>query len=227
MKKEEFVQTLKNALAKSPKRKFMQSVELIINLKDVNLKKPEDRVDAFITLPKSHGRNVKICAIVGPEMKEQASKFCDLVVLEEDMVRYENKKKEIKKLAQEFDYFIAQAHLMPKIAKVFGRYFGPKGKMPNPKSGCVVPPNINFEALCAKLKKTVRVQTKDAPNLQVIVGREDAPVEDIVENINAIYTQLLNTMPKEEHNIRNAVIKLTMGPVFTVGSAPKKKEDKG
>lgn len=226
MKKEEFAQALKNALAKSPKRKFRQSVELIINLKDVNLKKPEDRVDAFITLPKPHGRDVKICAMIGPEMK-QASKFCDLVILEEEMGEYENKKKKIKKLAQEFDYFIAQAHLMPKIAKVFGRYFGPKGKMPNPKSGCVIPPNTNLEPLCAKLKKTVRVQTKDAPNLQVIVGKEDANADDITENVNAIYTQLLTTLPKEEHNIKNAIIKLTMGPAFRVGSGQKKKEDKG
>ncbi len=221
MKKEEIIQTLKAVLKTSPKRKFKQSVELIINLKEIDLKKPEERVDLFIALPHPTGRDVKVCALVGPEMGEQASKFCDKVILEDGFAAYEGKKKDVKKLAQQYDYFIAQVPLMAKIAKIFGRYFGPRGRMPNPKAGCVVPTNTNFEVLCAKLKNTVRVQTKNAPNLQIRIGRDDLPEEHLFDNINTIYSQVILALPKEEHNVKNVLLKLAMGPSFQFGKPAK------
>lgn len=224
MKKEEIIQTIKAALANSPKRNFKQSVELIINLKDIDLKKPEERVDLFVALPHSTGRDIKVCALIGPEMMEHASKFCNRVIPEDNFIAYEGKKRDVKKLAQEYDYFIAQVPLMAKIAKIFGRYFGPRGKMPNPKAGCVVPANINLELVCARLKNTVRVQTKNAPNIQIRIGREDMPEEHLFDNINMVYSQVVHTLPKEEHNIKNVILKLAMGPGFQFGNAKEIKQ---
>ena len=116
----------------------------------------------------------------------------------------------MKKLAEEYDYFIAQASLMPKVAVAFGRVFGPKGKMPNPKLGCVVPPNVNFGPLISKLNNTVRMVAKKATNLQCIVGKENQPEEEVIDNILTVYQVTLKQLPQEEQNIKGAMLKLTM-----------------
>ena len=104
-------------------------------------------MDTFITLPHTKGKKAKVCALIGPELEQQAKQVCDSVVLSDSFDRFKDKK-DIKKLADSFDFFIAQANIMPKIATAFGRVFGPRGKMPNPKAGCVVPPNANLKPLC-------------------------------------------------------------------------------
>ena len=158
--KEEFVQTLHLVRANSPKRKFSQSIDLIFNLKNLDLKKPEEQLDVWVPLAHDRGKAARIAALVGPEMQEQAKETCDTVIIHDDFKKYEGKKKEIKKLARTHDFFIAQANIMPDIAKFFGRVLGPRGKMPNPKAGCVVPPNANLKTLTDKLRKTIHIVAK-------------------------------------------------------------------
>lgn len=191
-----------------PKRKFTQSYDLIINLKNLELKL--NPVDLFVTLPYPKGKEVKIAAFVDQELVEQANKFCDLTIKESEFIKY-NEKKTAKKLGEQYDYFIAQASLMPKIAANFGRVLGVKGKMPNPKLGCVIPPNANVEALVKKLRHTVRLQAKKGLNLQGIIGKENQPEENIIENILTAYTAVVKHLPNEFQNIKNVSLKLTMG----------------
>lgn len=217
MKKEELQQALAKAKADSKKRKFTQSVEVIINLKGLNLKKPEDQVDIFHNLPHPTGKKKKVCALVGEELKAGADQHCDLTVLNTEFPKYEGDKKAIKKLASDYDYFVAQAPFMAAVAKTFGRYFGPKNKMPNPKAGCVVPPNANMEQVAAKLQQMVRLNAKAKPLIQVLVGKEDMDEAKLVENIMSIYTALVRKLPGEESNIRSVYVKQTMGPCIKVG----------
>jgi large subunit ribosomal protein L1 len=126
----------------------------------------------------------------------------------------------LKKIASEHDYFIAQATVMPKIATSFGRVLGPKGKMPNPKAGCVVPPNANLKPLYDKLQKTVRVTAKTAMMIQAPVATEAMKEEDIADNIKTLYDQIIHHLPAEKNNIRRVLLKLTMGK-------PIKLDDKG
>src|SRR3989344_9600542 len=155
MEKEQIQSALSKAKDISEKRNFKQSFDLIINLRGLDLKKQEHQIDAFITLPHSRGKKVKICALVGPELEGHAKQVCDSVIVSDNFERHKDKK-DIRKIANSFDFFIAQANMMPKVATVFGRIFGPRGKMPNPKSGCIVPPNANLKPLYEKLQKTVR-----------------------------------------------------------------------
>src|SRR3989338_5004403 len=143
MEKEELQSALQKARDISDKRNFKQSFDLVINLKGLDMKKQEHNVDAFITLPHARGKKTKVCALVGAELFEQAKSVCDFAILSDTFEKYKEKK-EIKKLANSYDFFIAQANIMPKVATTFGRIFGPRGKMPNPKSGGVVPPNANL-----------------------------------------------------------------------------------
>ena len=165
MNKEEIQKALEQLKAQ-PKRKFSQSYDLIINLKNLVIK--TSPVDFFVTLHYPKGKQVKVAAFVGTQLHDQAKQFCDLAISETDFAKYSDKK-ELKKLADSYDYFIAQANLMPKVAQAFGKVLGIKGKMPNPKLGCVVPPNANLEPLVKRLNLSVRMQAKKATNLQCMV----------------------------------------------------------
>ena len=223
MDKNQVIQTLKQVKENSTKRKFTQSYDLIINLKDIDLKKPEQSINSFVTLHHSKGKKAKICALVGPELIPQAKQVCDLAISVDDFPKYQDKK-EARKLAVKYDFFIAQATIMPKIATTFGRIFGPKGKMPNPKAGCVVPPNANLKAVYDKLQKTVRLQTKNDPIIQLMVGNEGMKDEEIVDNIMITYDSLMPQLPSGNDNIKNAFLKLTMGKAFEIGKEGVKEE---
>ncbi len=208
------VQTIKNTLEElkksSQKRNFSQTYDLIINLKDIDLKKPEQHVDFFLQLNHGIGKKVKVCALVGPETKENAQAVCDKVVLEDDFVQYKDKKL-LKKLANECDFFIAQANLMAKVAATFGRVLGTKGKMPNPKAGCVVPPKANIKPLYDKLQKTIRLVAKKDPIIHCKVGKDSMPDEEVIDNIKMVYDQLIHHLPREKNNVKSVYLKLTMG----------------
>ena len=201
---------IKNAiteLKKQPKKKFSQSYDLIINLKDIVVK--DSPLDFFVTLHYPKGRAVKTAAFVDPQLADQSSKHCNLTIKETEFIQYTDKK-QLKKLAESYDYFIAQANLMPKVAQVFGKALGIKGKMPNPKLGCVVPPNANLEVLNDKLQKTVRLQAKKGTNLQCLVGKESQPENEIIDNILTVYQAAIKHLPNEEQNVKNVSLKLTM-----------------
>ncbi len=216
MDKEQIQAAIAKAKDFSEKRNFRQSFDLIINLKGLDLRKPEHQVDAFVTLPHSKGKKVKVCALVGAELEQQAKGICDSVILSDNFDKYTDKKIS-RKIANSFDFFIAQANIMPKVATVFGKVFGPRGKMPNPKSGCIVPPNANLNPLYEKLQRTVRTSVKSAPLIQCAIGTEDMNANDIAENALTIYNSLLPLLPNEKHNIKDIYLKLTMGKPIKVG----------
>lgn len=209
MNKESVLKALEQLKKESPKRKFKQSVDLIISLKELDFKKPEQQVEFFATLHHTTGKKIKVCALVGPELKDEASGVFDLVLMQDDFAKYDKAK--AKKLAKKYDYFVAQANIMTKVASAFGRYLGVRGKMPNPKAGCVVPPKgANLKALYEKLQKTVKVSARKIPLIQLRVGTEDMPAEQVADNVIFIYEQLLHHLPGEKNNIKDVFLKLTM-----------------
>lgn len=195
-------------IRKQPKKKFSQSYDLVINLKNIVIK--TNPVDLFVTLPHPKGKKVKIAAFIGQELAEQAGKCCELAIKESQFADYQDKGK-LKKLAEEYHYFLAQASLMPKVAASFGKALGLKGKMPNPKLGCVVPPNANLDILTKKLSRTVRLQAKKGTNLQCMVGKEDQPEEQVIDNVLAVCQAVVKQLPNEMQNVKNISLKLTMG----------------
>jgi large subunit ribosomal protein L1 len=216
MEKEQFQSAFTKAKDISEKRNFKQTYDLIMNLKGLDLKKPEHQVDLFIALPHQRGKKIKICAFVEAGMEQAAKSTFDMAIASENFSKYSDKK-EMKKLANSYDFFVAQATIMAKIATAFGRVFGPRGKMPNPKSGGVFPPNANLKPLQEKLQKTIRVSAKTVPLIQCPIGVEDMKTEDLIENAMTIYNAVLHALPNEKHNIKDAYIKLTMGKPVKLG----------
>ena len=224
MNKDELLKAIKTVKETSPKRKFKQTYDLIINFKHLDLKKPEHQVDAFVQLPHPRGKIVKVCALAAPELKESAKKNCDFSVDLDEFDKYAKDKKLAKKLGSEYDFFIAQANIMTKVAAAFGRVLGPKGKMPNPKAGCVVPGNANLQPLVDKLKKTIRVSVKTAPLFQCRIANEEMPDEQVAENALMIYNSIVHALPSEQDNVKNVYLKLTMSPSVKVGATSEEKE---
>lgn len=216
MEKKHVIEALKKI--RESKRNFNQKIDLIVNLQGLNLKKPEDNINTFLTLPFSIGKKVKICSFVGDELVTKAKACCDEIIHRNDFDKYKEKKI-IKKLAKKCDFFIAQANLMADIASAFGKVLGPTGKMPNPKAGCVVSPTGELKPVVEKLNKTVKLQTKNELCLKTIVGNEEMKDDDIAENILFLYNQLLHILPQEKNNIRSISIKLTMGKPVKIENA--------
>jgi len=220
MDKNNLVKTLKFLKEKAKSRNFKQSIDVIFNFKDLDLKKADNQVDFFVNLHYGRGKKVKVCAFIGPELAAEAKNVCDEAVLVDDFVKYQKDKKLVKKLANECDVFIAQANIMGQVAGAFGRVLGPKGKMPNPKAGCVVPPKATLKPLKERLQKIVKVTAKTSPSFKCGVGTEEMPEEEVADNVLTLYNNLIHHLPKETANIRSILLKLTMGK-------PIKIDDKG
>lgn len=208
MKKESIKQAIDELRKPEHKKKFSQSFDLIVNLKDLNLKNPEEQVDFFTSLKNSTSK-IKVAALVGQELNDSA-KVCDKVIKQTEFDEYKNDPKKAKKLANEYDFFIAQADIMPKVAQSFGRVLGTRGKMPNPKLGTIVPGKAAVDPIYKKLQNTVRITAKKTPVIQVKIGKEDMTDDQIIENALLVYDQIIHHLPKERSNVKNALLKLTM-----------------
>ena len=218
MDKNKILEHIKKLRADSKKRNFSQAFDLIINLQGLNLKNPEHKVDLFVTLPHTRGRKIKICGLLGPELYNEGKENCDKLILKDDFQK--TTKREVKNLIKEYDYFLGQANIMPDIAKAFGRILGTKGKMPNPKAGCIVPPKAQLKPIIERLQKVVRLLTKGEQIVKCSIGTESMKDEEVADNLMTIYTNIINSLVQHEHNFKNAFLKLTMGkPVLIGGKA--------
>ncbi|MDK2849526.1 MAG: large subunit ribosomal protein [Candidatus Woesearchaeota archaeon] len=213
--KEQIIKSIEELKKVSPKRNFVQSVDTIINLKSLDIKKPDQKVDFFVQLPHKV-KDVKVCGLVATELLEEARKHLDFVIHVDDFPKYAKDPKAIKKLARDYDYFVAQANIMPKVAATFGRILGSRGKMPNPKAGCIVPPKADLSNMKERLSKTVRLLTKNAPVIHTMIGKEDMSVEELSDNLYSLIDHLLHHLPSGENNIRSIFIKTTMGKPIQV-----------
>ena len=209
MNRDQIKKAIEELRKNSKKRNFDQSIDFIVNLKDINIKKTEENVDIFVTLPHQSTKKAKICAFVGKELKQKAKLF-DKTISDEEFSEY-NDKKEIKKLAKTYDVFLAQASVMGKIATAFGKILGPKGKMPNPKAGHVLSPDSDMEGIKQKINSTIKLKKKNEPILKASVGKESMNDDQIIDNINAVLNALIHALPKEDQNIGAIYLKTTMG----------------
>ncbi len=233
MEKKAILDSVKKLREITKKRNFSQTLDVQINLQKIDLKNPDNKIDIFLQLPKNKGKAPKICAFVGKELETKAKIF-DKVVMNDQFSAYKKDKKALKKLAREYDYFIAQANLMADIGKDFGKVLAPIGKMPNPKAGCIVPPVAELEPLKKRLQNTIHIQTKDQPSIKAMAGNEASSDEDLVENISTIYHAIASKVQNEKVNIKSVIIKFTMskpvqitekGPVLLHEESQPKKDE--
>ncbi|HUS49942.1 MAG TPA: hypothetical protein VMZ91_07235, partial [Candidatus Paceibacterota bacterium] len=187
-------------LRKEKERKFDQTVDLIVNLQKFDLKKTP--INLFISV--SH--KVKEKRVAG--FLESENKNVETITPEK-FKKYSNKK-ESKNLIKKFDFFIAQASLMPKVATVFGKILGPAGKMPSPQLGMII--NVDDKTIIElknKINNSIKIRVKES-SIKLPIGKQSMKDEEIIENILIAYDSILKVMPKEKENIKNLEIKFTM-----------------
>ena len=189
------------------KHGFTHSVELIVKLREIDLKKPENRLNESIELPNSLGKETKICVIAGGDLATRArAGQADLVMGREDLDKLGKDKKATRKLASEYDYFIAEAPMMPLVGKTIGPILGPKGKMPTP-----VPPTAPIDQIVQSHRKLIRIRVRDQPVVQCRIGTEKMPDDKIAENAQAVFNRIEAKLERGAKNIRQVLVKTTMG----------------
>jgi large subunit ribosomal protein L1 len=196
---------VREAKESSKPRKFVQTWDFSINLKGLNLKKPENRFNFELMLPEGRGKDLKV-AFIADSLESEAKKHADLLIRKEEIESLAKNRKKLKKIADDYDWFFGEASLMPLIGKSFGAVLGPRGKVPKP-----VPPKVNVEPFVQRARRSVRVFVKDSPVVHVPVGTDRMDDEKIAKNIEAVYNAVREKLPKGNTNIRSMLIKLTMG----------------
>ena len=209
MADEKIVAVVKEALEKAPERKFSESVELAMNLKDVDLSNPKNRLAEEIILPHGRGKEVKIAIFATPEMRTKVEGVVDFIFSPEDISNMKDEKSETKKKVAEIDFFLAEAPLMAQVGKNLGVILGPRGKMPRP-----VPPGSDPTGIVTGLRKTVKIRTKDRRTFHVAVGTRGMDPDQIAENIEAIVNRVRTKLERGMMNIHSAYVKTTMGPAI-------------
>ena len=201
------VTAVQKALESAKKRKFTETVELAINLRDVDLSIPKNRIQDDIILPNGRGKKVRICVIGGGELALKAKAVADLVITPEELGTLADNKKDAKKIANNTDYFIAEAPLMAVVGKRLGTVLGPRGKMPKP-----IPPGADPTGMIDNLRKSVSIRTKDKMTFHVPVGTADMDPVKIADNIDTIIKRVETRLEKGKMNIASSYVKTTMGP---------------
>ncbi len=210
MNPEEIEKKVEELLEKAKKRNFKQSYEISIVLKDIDPTK--EKIDEYIVLPHKIG-DIKICAIVSDSLAKEAEKHFDLVLKKSDLEKIAGNKRECKKIARNYKYFVCEAPLMPLIGKYLGKYLAPRKKLPSMKSGFIFKPGADLLQLKEKVQRTVHVVfDKKHRVINLKIGEEGMEKKALVENISSLFKSLCELLPQGRQNIKEAYLKLTMSP---------------
>ncbi len=195
-----FAESLKTLREETKKRKFEQTIDVVINLKGIDLRR--DNVATVIEVPHKV-KEKKVCGFLTAKN--------DLVhtVTKPDFPKYKDKDK-LRPLVAEYDFFIAHASLMPQVASTFGKALGPVGKMPSPQLGIITQetPEV-IKPLLEKIARSVKIRLKEA-SVKVAVGKEGMSDDQILANAEKVYNQLVDALPNKKENVKNVKLKFTM-----------------
>lgn len=180
----------------SGNRKFSQSFDLMINLKNIDLKKPENKFSKDIVLPHGRGKDVEVGII---------SDSIPGAITKNDLETMQGDKHKIKELTKKYEFLICEAPLMALVGKILGRYLAPRGKMPR-----ILPPGTDHKAFVSDVKKSARVKVRDSPVIHVVVGTEKMTNSEVAENVKRIFEEVQKSLPGKV-KIKNSYLKLTMG----------------
>ena len=201
------IDTVKKAIEAAKPRGFKESVEIAVNLKDVDLSVPKNRIDDEVVLPKGRGKTVRVCVFASGELALKARAAADLVIQPQEIEEYASDRAKARRLASEYDIFVAEAPLMPVIGKRLGIVLGPRGRMPRP-----VPPTSDPTNMINAMRNTVRVRSKDRRTFHAPIGTRDMAAEDIAENLDFLMRRLMGKLERGRFNIQSAFVKTTIGP---------------
>ncbi|HLI45650.1 MAG TPA: 50S ribosomal protein L1 [Geobacterales bacterium] len=206
---EEIIGNFEDAIKKleqSKKRRFKQTYEIIVSFEGIDPKKDADKFSGIIKLPNPiAGLNNKICVIAERDIANEAQKAgADLVLRRNDLEKLQGNKRELKKLARNYKYFLAQPDLMPLVGKLLGPYLGSRGKLPQ-----VLAPNVSVQRLIEDLKQSIRIRMKGQPVIACAIGKEGMEIKALKENALSVIEEV-NKRAAGKGRIASIYIKKTM-----------------
>ena len=201
----QFVEVVKQVKTTTKERKFKQAVELIINFKDIDVKKGF-AINEVVQLPKTSSP-ATVCIIAGGEMGQKAKAAnADIVIGEEELNKFATNKRESRKFINKYDFFLADTQVMPTVGKSLGQLLGPRGKMPTP-----VPFNADIVAFLARFRTSIKVRTRASLSVSCKIGDESMEDADLAINAFTVLSAIEKKLPNGEKNIKKIMVKTTMG----------------
>ncbi|MBA4447744.1 MAG: 50S ribosomal protein L1 [Nitrosopumilaceae archaeon] len=213
----QLAEVVTKAKEETKKTKFKQSLELIINFKDIDVKKGF-AINEVVQLPKTNSP-ATVCVIATGEMSQKAKAAnADSVIGNEELAKFEANKRESRKFINKYDFFLADTKIMPTVGKALGQLLGPRGKMPTP-----VPFNAPIDAFLARFRSSIKVRTRASLSISCKIGDETMEDADLAVNAYTVLSAIEKKLPNGEKNIKKVMIKTTMGkPVKQVQEIKKK-----
>lgn len=199
---------IKDAKTSDKERKFKQSLEMIIVLKDIDVKKGF-AMNETIQLPKTSAP-ARVCVMASGDMGLKAKDAkADKVIGTEELEKLGANKRESRKFINKYDFFLADTKLMPVVGKVLGQLLGPRGKMPTP-----VPYNAPIESFLQRFRSSIRVKVKSSLGMSCKIGDETMEDADLAANAHAVINAIEKKLPSGDKNIKKIFVKTTMGKII-------------
>jgi large subunit ribosomal protein L1 len=204
---QQLAELVKKGKEQAKETKFNQSIEVLIALKEVDPKKTDLNINEIVYLPHPTEKQARVCFIGSGDLAVRAKNAkANLVIDPSQLENYGGSKRDAKKLARSYDFFLADTALMPRVGKVLGQALGPKGKIPSP-----VPPNSPIEAMINRMRTAVRVRSRGSMGIMARVGDAKLSEPELAENIVAVVNLVAKKLPNGDKNIRTIMVKTTMG----------------
>ncbi|MBI2005918.1 MAG: 50S ribosomal protein L1 [Nitrosopumilales archaeon] len=212
----QLTEMVKTAKAETKKRKFKQSLELIMIFKDIDVKKGF-AMNETVQLPKTSSP-ASVCIMASGDMglKAKTAK-ADKVIDGDELNQLSANKRQSRKLINSYDFFLADTKLMPVVGKTLGQLLGPRGKMPTP-----VPFNASIDSFLDRFRSSIRVKVKNSLSTSCKIGDETMTDSDLVANASAVINAVEKKLPSGDKNVKRILIKTTMGKIVKESQQVKK-----
>jgi large subunit ribosomal protein L1 len=189
------------------KRKFIETIEISIGLRDIDLKNPANRINLETLVPNDLGGKSSVAIFAEGDLAIKSKESGLTTFNREEIERLAKEPKNAKKIANQFSFFLAEPQLMPIVAKFLGKILGPRGKMPKP-----IPARVEIDKFIDRYKRTVKLRLKATPVINTKIGKVDQDNKALAENANTILQTLTTKLPKGVIQINSVNFKTTMGP---------------
>lgn len=211
---DELVNMIKKARELAEKKNFNQSVELIVTLKDIDVKKGF-ALNEVVNLPHVASRRANVCVVGAGDLALRARKAnADRIIEPEELDRLGTNKREAKKVAREYDFFLADTSLMAAVGRALGQFLGPRGKMAAPLQF-----NAPIETILDRFRTSVRVRSKGQLTVSCKIGDQSMSDQDLANNALAVWSGIEKKLPAGEKNVKGLMVKLTMGKTVKLAEA--------
>lgn len=211
---EKAISQAKNQSQERKKRNFVETVEISVGLRDLDLKNPSNRINLETIVPHDLGdtsKSAKVAVFAEGDLAVRANDMGLRTIGREEIEQLGKEPKPAKKVANEFAFFLAQPQLMAVVARFLGKILGPRGKMPKP-----IPPRSDLNQIIGRYDRTVKLRLKSSPVISAPIGKASQPDKDLAENASSILQAITGRLPKGMVQVKLVSFKTTMGPTVKV-----------